>query len=131
MIGLDTNVLVRFLVEDDDLQSRKAARLIERAVEKGGTLFVSDVTLCEVVWVLSVSYKVTRATIAATLRQLLRAKHLAYADSDLLARALSAFDKGKGDFADYVIREHGKKAGCDTIATFDRNLLREEFFSTP
>jgi predicted nucleic-acid-binding protein len=63
--------------------------------------------------------------------QLLRAKHLTYVDSDLLVRALSAFGKGKGDFADYVIREHGQQAGCGTIATFDRNLLRETFFSAP
>lgn len=131
MIALDTNVLVRFLVEDDQRQAVDAAALVECTIAADEVLFISDVVLCEVVWVLAGSYRVSRAQIGTTLRELLRAKHLAFAAPDQLVRALDAFTKGKGDFADYVIREHGRAAGCDAVATFDRALLREQGFVTP
>jgi predicted nucleic-acid-binding protein len=131
VIALDTNVLVRFLVDDDKAQAEKAARLIERASRAGDALFVSDVVLCEVVWVLAASYRVPRPTIVATLQRLLHAKHLAFRAPDELAHALDAFSKGKGDFADYVIREHGRAAGCNEVATFDRALLKEAGFISP
>jgi predicted nucleic-acid-binding protein len=131
VIALDTNVLVRFLVEDDERQSAEAAALVERAISVGDALFVSDIVLCETVWVLSGSYRIARAEIGATLRDLLRARHLAFESTDVLARALDAFVRGKGDFADYLIRERARVAGCDTVATFDRALLREPGFSHP
>lgn len=131
MIALDTNVLVRFLVEDDPRQSEEAAALIERAVASGEDLFVSDIVVCEMVWVLSISYRVRRVQIAATLRELLRARHLAFAAPDVLARAIDTFDRGKGDFADYLIRAHALAAGCEQVASFDRILLREGNFVAP
>lgn len=131
MIGLDTNVLVRFLVEDDKAQSAAAAALIERAIADDEPLFVSDIVLCEVVWVLEYSYEVPRAEVYAALRDLLHARHLVFADSDLLARALAAFAAGKADFPDYVLREHALAAGCTTVATFDRALLKEPGFTRP
>ena len=131
MIALDTNVLVRFLVEDDPRQSEEAAALIERAVASGEELFISDIVVSEMVWVLTISYRVRRAQIAATLRELLRARHLAFAAPDMLARAIDTFDRGKGDFADYLIREHARAAGCEQVASFDRILLREGNFVAP
>ena len=94
-------------------------------------LLVSDIALCEVVWVLELSYKVPRVEILAVLRRLLQARHLAFADGALLARAMSGFATGKGDVADYVIREHAARAGCTAVATFDRALLREVGFVRP
>jgi predicted nucleic-acid-binding protein len=131
MIALDTNVLVRFLVEDDKAQSAKAASLVEKAAARDETLFVSDVVICETVWVLHSAYEVSRADVAAILGQLFKATHLAFADVDGLVRALEAFVAGKGDFADYVIREHAIAAGCDEVATFDRGLLKESGFAAP
>lgn len=131
MIALDTNVLVRFLVEDDPRQSEEAAGFIERAVVSGEQIFVSDVVVCEMVWVFSIAYRIRRAQIVATLRELLRARHLAFTAPDVLARAIDAFDRGKGDFADYLIREHARAAGCAHVASFDRVLLREETFVAP
>ena len=131
MIALDTNVLVRFLVEDDEGQSEAAAALIERTIAAEEVLFVSDVVLCELVWVLTGSYRISRNDSAKTMRDLLRATHLTFAEPDQLVRALSAFEKSKGDFADYLIREHARSAGCDAVATFDRALLRERGFAVP
>jgi len=131
MIALDTNVLVRFLVEDDNAQSGKAARFVQRAIGGGDALFVSDVVICETVWVLVAAYRVPRREIGETLGQLLMAAHLRFASVDRLSRAREAFVAGKGDFADYVIREEARDAGCDRVVTFDRVLLKEHGFAAP
>ena len=131
MIALDTNVLVRFLVEDDKAQSAKAAKLVERAAARDETLFVSDVVICETVWVLLSAYEVSRAEVGDILGQLFRATHLSLRDVDGLMRALEAFVAGKGDYADYVIKQHARAAGCDNVVTFDRALLKEAGFVAP
>ena len=131
MIALDTNVLVRFLVEDDKVQSAKAAKLVAHAVSEDEPLFISDVVVCETVWVLLAAYRVPRAEVGELLGRLLMAAHLRFNDVDRLSRALEAFAVGKGDFADYVIREHARAAGCDHVATFDRMLLKEQGFAAP
>jgi predicted nucleic-acid-binding protein len=128
VIALDTNVLVRFLVEDDEAQSRAAAGVIARAGRNDEQLFVSDVVLCEVVWVLSASYEVPKPKIVAILSELLHARQLTFRASENLVRALEAFAAGKGDFADYVIREDARAAGCDSVVTFDKVLLKEGGF---
>ena len=131
MIGLDTNVLVRYLVEDDEAQSRRASKLIEKAVSEGEELFISDVVMCETVWVLSSAYRFSRPEIVDVLGNLLRARSVVFTSTDRLFRSLDAFRKGKGDFADYLIRELAKAAGAETVATFDRKLLKEPGFSKP
>ena len=131
MIALDTNVLVRFLVEDDTEQSRQAKAMIQRAIAGNSPCFVSEVVVCEVVWVLGTSYQVGREEIARVLRQLLRARHLTFPKGERLSRALSAFEPGRGDFTDYLIRETAREAGCESVATFDRALLREPGFVAP
>lgn len=128
MIALDTNVLVRYLVEDDPRQAAEAAALVDRIVEGGDTLFLSDVVVCETVWVMSVSYKIGRKEIAGVLRNLLRARHVTFRAADQLVRALAAYEAGKGDFADYLIREHARAEDCEHVATFDRVLLGEHGF---
>ncbi len=131
MIGLDTNVLVRFLVRDDEKQSRRATELIKGAVDRDEQLFVSDIVMCETVWVLSSAYGFTRAEIVGALGGLVRARNLVFGSTDRLARALDAYRDGKGDFADYLIREHARAAGADTVATFDRALLKDQGFVSP
>jgi len=131
MIALDTNVLVRFLVEDDKAQTRKAARLVERAMSVDEGLFISDVVICETVWVLVAAYRVPRGEIGETIGRLLMAAQLRFANVDRLSRAREAFLAGKGDFSDYLIREEARDAGCEQVATFDRVLLKEDGFRSP
>jgi len=131
MIALDTNVLVRFLVEDDEKQSQRATRLIRKTQERGDSLFISDIVMCETVWVFSTSYDFERSEIVRVLSGLLRARGVVFSSSDRLARALQAYASSKGDFADYLIREHATAAGADTVATFDRALLKQAGFSKP
>lgn len=131
MIALDTNVLVRFLVEDDEKQSQRATQLIRNAQKRGEQLFIGDIVMCETVWVLSTSYDFSRPEIVRVMSGLLRARGVVFNSSDRLARALQAYASSKGDFADYLIREHASDAGADTVATFDRALLRQDGFSKP
>lgn len=131
MIALDTNVLVRFVVADDAQQSARARALVERAESEGEALFVSDVVLCELVWVLQAAYRFPRAVVVQTLRRMLQARVLAFRDSTALGRATDAYASGKGDFADYVVREHARAAGCEKVVTFDAALLREPSFERP
>jgi len=128
VIALDTNVLVRYLVKDDATQTALAAELIDRVIAADESLFVSDIVVCETVWVLRVSYRVGRSEVAALLRQLFRARHLLFRAVDQLSRALEAYAAGKGDFADYLIREHARAADCESVATFDTVLVRERGF---
>lgn len=128
MIGLDTNILVRFLVEDDLAQTERAQSILRRAVEADDPCYVADIVLCELVWVLERSYKIKRAEIGASLSRLIRARHLAFSSVERLSRTLESYTSGRGDFADYLIRETAKEAGCEAVATFDGDLLKEPGF---
>lgn len=131
MIALDTNVIVRFVVADDAEQSARAKAFVAKATAGGEKLFVSDVALCELVWVLESAYRFPRGVVVRTLERILAARALAFRDSAALARSIEAFSRGKGDLADYVILAHAREAGCDAVATFDRALLKEERFVRP
>lgn len=131
MIGLDTNILVRFLVQDDPEQSARARALIEKAIDSETPCFVSEVVLCEMVWVLERSYKTRRFDIGRILGHLLRARHLTFTSLERLFAALESYHTGNGDFADYLIQEHSRAEGCEAIATFDGDLLKEAGFIEP
>ncbi len=126
MIGLDTNVLVRYLVDDDPEQSPRAAALVERALEEGERLFVPQVVLCELVWVLESAYRYSREEIASVLGDLLRTRQLVIEDLDVARKALDRYAERGGDFADYVIVERCRVAGCERVASFDGGLKDEE-----
>jgi predicted nucleic-acid-binding protein len=128
MIALDTNVLVRYLVEDDAAQSARAAKRISSAMRAGDSLFVGTLVVCEVAWVLLVAYKTPKSELLEVLRRLLRASQLTFENADAIARALDAFERGRGDIADYVIRETALAHGCEAVATFDKALLKEPGF---
>ena len=131
MIGLDTNVLVRFLVRDDEEQHARTVSLLGRGPDEGETFFVGDVVLAEVVWVLQGRYRLPRAEITTALRALLEAEHLAFESTDRCLRALRRFAAGRAGFADYLIAERSLDAGCEVLATFDARLLSEQGTAAP
>ncbi|HEV8410834.1 MAG TPA: type II toxin-antitoxin system VapC family toxin [Gemmatimonadaceae bacterium] len=122
MIALDTNLLVRLLIQDDATQARAVERLVVRARRDRTLLFVSDVVLCELVWVLTRRAKQSRAAVADALERLLDTESIVVADPGVARGALTAYRGGSGDFADYVIREHAVAAGASAVVTFDRAL---------
>lgn len=131
MIALDTNVLVRYLVEDDSRQSAQAARLIESRTAAGESFFIPQIVLCELVWVLSHAYELSRREIVAVLHQLRRTSAVTVEAVDQVQRAIESFEKGKGDFADYLIAERAVAHGCSAVATFDRALESDPRFRRP
>ena len=128
MIGLDTNVLVRYLVEDDPAQASRAARLIETRCTEDAPGFVNRVVLCELVWVLESAYDYPRATVAATLESLLRTAELEIDAADAAWPALTAYRGGGVDFSDALIGRLNRNAGCDGTATFDKDAARQDDF---
>jgi predicted nucleic-acid-binding protein len=126
--ALDTNVLVRFLVSDDEVQSARARALMRRADARGEHLLVTEVVVCELVWVLESGYSFSKAEIATTVHALLRSRQLQFRGADEIARALASYEGGRGDFSDYVIREIARAEGATTVATFDKKLWAEPGF---
>ena len=122
MIALDTNVLIRFLIKDDEPQAMRARALLEACREKGEACLVTNPVLCEVEWVLDSVYKASRANIAAALRILQTTPPFALEDEALMERALRSYARGKRDFSDYLLGEIGEARGARTTFTFDRKL---------
>lgn len=128
MIALDTNLLVRLLLEDDASQARAVERLFVRARRDRTPLFISDVVLCELVWVLVRRAKQSRADIADAMERLLDADMIVVSNTGIVRRALASYRNGPGDFADYVIREQALAAGATEVVTFDRSVKGEPGF---
>jgi predicted nucleic-acid-binding protein len=128
VIALDANVLVRLILHDDEAQARAAERLVVRARRDQTPLFVADIVLCELVWVLKSRAGRSRAEITQALDRLLRTELIVLADAGVAERALELYRAGKGDFADYLIREQAKSAEAREVVTFDRQLKGEEHF---
>jgi len=125
MRGLDANVLVRYVTQDDKRQSALATKVIEQEEQ---LLVIQPVTLCELVWVLSFSYGFGRDAIASVLERILRTAQFEIVDKDTACHALASFVSGKGDFADYYIGEANSHAGAETTLTFDKSLRRHPSF---
>jgi len=121
MIGLDTNVLARYIVRDDAKQAAAATRLIESKCTAETPGFVPQLVLAELFWVLSRGYGYTKPVLIPVLTKLLNAAELQVEQSAEAQVALRAYQSGSADFADYLIGVRGQTAGCETTFTFDRN----------
>jgi predicted nucleic-acid-binding protein len=118
MIGLDTHVLVRYLMQDDAKQAAKATRLMESlTVEVPG--FVSIISVVELGWVLTSAYGLTRSQLEQALEALLRTKELVVDRADQVLQALRIFKATKADLADCLIERSAAGAGCEQTMTFD------------
>lgn len=134
MIGLDTNVIIRYLTQDDPVQGKRAAQLIENALGARNIpadkpcFFITSVVLCELVWVLESAYKIPKSEIIEILRKILSTTQFQIQDSDDCWAALKLYRSGKGDFSDYLIGRIGQSAGCQFTATFDHALDKTRDF---
>ena len=123
MIGLDTNVIVRYIMQDDARQSRLASTLIEKlTVDEPG--FVPLVAVIELVWVLSSSFELARAQITSALEILLQTKEIQIERAEVVWRALRIYREGSADFADCLIERSAATAGCLRTMTFDRSAAK-------
>jgi predicted nucleic-acid-binding protein len=124
VIGLDTNVLVRYLVQDDPRQARQAAAAIDGAAGRGERLHLAALTLCELVWVLESSYDEPRVRVAAVLDHILRTVDFELEHRDLVRHAADIYRETAVDFADALVAHVNHAAGCDYTLTFDKSLRR-------
>lgn len=125
MIGLDTNVVVRFLAQDDDMQSPIATRFMSR-LRKDRPGFISAVVLAEITWVLSRAYKAPRDAVSDAIEGLLRSAELVVENADAAYRALSVYRASRyAEFADAFIAETAALAGASETVTFDRRAATE------
>ncbi|WP_426136541.1 PIN domain-containing protein [Pseudomonas sp. PWP3-1b2] len=123
MIGLDTNVLVRYVTQDDPVQSPKASELIESLTTLSPG-FVSLVTVVELVWVLQSCYQAAKSDVVAVLEILLHTRELTIERAEIIWQALRRFSANKADFTDCLIERCAHSAGCRYTATFDLSAAK-------
>ena len=119
MLGIDTNVLVRFLVRDDETQFEKARKLIKREVAAGRRIFVNQLVLMESEWVLRSRYAVPKNQIIAAISGLLDAIDIQFEDEPSIEEALFMWKDTAADFADCLIGAKNRRLGCRATASFD------------
>jgi len=129
VIALDTNVLVRFLIRDDERQAERARALIESCKTRGDSCLITHPVLCELEWVMESLYRASRADIAAAIRTLKTTTPFVLEDDGMVDRALQMYSEGKGDFSDYILGEIAMARGARTTYTFDRGLRNAEGFT--
>jgi len=131
VIGLDTNILVRYITQDDAVQSRKATEVIESRLSEVDPGFVSVVAMAETVWVLDRAYGFAFLQIAVAVERMLQIEVLVIENEQQVFAAMVALRQGHGSFADALMTELGARAGCIHTLTFDNKALRLPGFKLP
>jgi predicted nucleic-acid-binding protein len=124
MIGLDTNVLVRFLVRDDEEQFERACKLIRRQAQDGQPVRIGLLVLLETEWVLRSRYKLKKGEILSAFSDLLSAVDMSFEDEPSIEEALFVWKDSPAQFADCLIGARHRALGCTATATFDGDALK-------
>lgn len=127
MIGLDTNILVRYLTQDDEVQCRTVNRLFGR-FNSESPAFVNNIVFCEMIWVLESNYKYSKKDIIMRVKFLLATEEIVFEDLPSLLNAIDYFEKGIADFSDCLIGIINKKSGCEFSFTFDKDAGKNDNF---
>ncbi|HTF71391.1 MAG TPA: type II toxin-antitoxin system VapC family toxin [Edaphobacter sp.] len=128
MIGLDTNVILRYLLQDDPKQTPLANHIVDQVLSQENPGFITLVTVLEIVWVLRSLLKQTRTEIATHLENLLAADTLEVQNEQQVFEAVFALRRGTGEFEDALIGALNAWAGCPHTLTFDKRALRMPYF---
>jgi predicted nucleic-acid-binding protein len=128
MIGLDTNILVRYIAQDDAVQSPVATRIIEDRLTEEHPGYISIVTMVETIWVLDRSYGLSAADIVAAVERILQTSVLLVQNEQEVFTAMVALKTGAGSFSDALIGALGTRAGCAATLTFDKKASRLKEF---
>lgn len=131
MLAADTNVVVRLLVGDDPAQQQAVLVRLQRARAAGDSVLLGAVVLAEVAWVLDRAYGYARAQITAALRGLLATPPFVVKERAEVLAAITEYEKGPADFADYLILSSARAEGCSKLLTFDRKLLKNAACEAP
>lgn len=125
MIGLDTNVIIRYIMQDDPVQSQRANHFIEHSVQQNEILWISQITLCEVSWVLLKAYKLSKPEVLTVLRQLLRTRQIQIEEDHVVRAALQDYEeKNRIGFSDCLIGHQNAAYECAYTYTFDKDAVK-------
>jgi len=123
-LALDTNILIRYITQDEPEQAQKASEIVEQlTVEEPG--FISCIVLCEINWVLKTAYKIAKEDRLATLKTILSISAFDIENFDCCLKALRSYEQGQADFSDYLIQQIAVKNGYTTLLTFDKKASGE------
>ena len=128
MKALDTNVLVRYLVQDDKKQAAVATRFIEKNCTDSSPCFIGQITLCELAWVLESNYNQDRVSIAGVIEQLLQVGQLEAMEPSIVWRALKDYKDSNADFPEHLTARVNESAGCESTMTFDKKASKQAAF---
>ena len=120
MIGLDTNVLVRYLAQDDPQQSALAVKLIEGSCSEKNPALINHIVLCETAWVLERCYGVKKDMFSVILEKILKTEQFSVQKIEMVWRALRELKKTGADFADCLLGQINLANGCEYTVTFDK-----------
>jgi predicted nucleic-acid-binding protein len=124
MIGLDTNILARYLLDDDRTQSAQARRAIFSRLDRGESLMICAATLLELEWVLKSRPDLKKPDVVAMLRSLTEVRELVIDDDDCVIEALHSYENANADFAECLFHATYRRRGCDCMLTFDRRAQK-------
>lgn len=129
MIGIDTNVLVRYLVRDDEFQFEKARRLIKHEIVAGRQVLVSQLVMLETEWVLRSRYSLSKTKIVSVFSGLLNAMDIQIEDEATIEAAIYVWKESSADFADCLIGAKNRQLSCNATATFDERAAKLPTFA--
>jgi predicted nucleic-acid-binding protein len=120
MVGIDTNVLVRYVTEDDEIETSLAAKLIDKYLGAKNSIFINNIVVCELIWVLIRLYQYNKPEIINLLKEMLATIEFTFEDQSLLLRCVLDYAEKDADFADILIGNINLNQKCKTTFTFDK-----------
>lgn len=129
MIAIDTNILVRHIIQDDAEQSKKASDLIKKYSGIESSIFINNVVICEVAWVLESVYNFSKQQIIEVLKAILTSFEFCFEDLQVLWISLIEFEKSSADFPDILIGQINKSKNASTTYTFDKKASSLSYFT--
>ncbi|MCT4635077.1 MAG: type II toxin-antitoxin system VapC family toxin [Rickettsiales bacterium] len=128
MIGIDTNILVRYLTQDDSEQAKIVEKTLNKYATSSQSIFINNIVICELIWVLERGYKYNKESIIEVVKLILSTKEFCFENQKLLRNALSQYSQKKLDFSDALIGEINKNSGCISTLTFDKAAMMADNF---
>lgn len=128
MIGLDTNILVRYFTQDNEVQAQIVENIIENYGNSPNSLFINNIVMCELVLVLEKGYKYSKEQVALVINQMLSTEEFAFEKQELLWLALNEYVQNKSDYSDALIGLINKSSNYPTTITFDEDAAKGSNF---
>ncbi len=132
MIGIDTNILVRYLTNDDIEQSNQVAALFAEYNEQESSIYINNIVLCELVWVLEKGYKYNIQQIVTVLKLILQTPEFAFDNHQLLTQSMVEYERSStADLSDIIISLVNNNVGCNATYSFDKTAIKFGYFVQP